>query len=516
MIWTDEFGRVSGPFTESELRQAVGRGSIGATAWVHRNGRWRPIHALLGEVGNHPAWKFLSMLLALSSLIASVVFAAQAELSWGGVSMRPQLFFVGGAIIACALVACLLARYRASSSIFKVVALFSVVAFVMQVASSVQLIRYSSILVAKIGNHQLVRVEPGKIRLTGNIGPDLEKDLRTLLSQQVGAVVVEIDNMGGSIDSAMKAGKYLRSRGNVVTRVTGVCASACLAVFAGGAMQALPGALLDVHAPVNALTNLPLESETVSYKNVLRAAGFGKQLMGAIATTPSSRVTSFSPVLNPTEMPNVVVVDKNGLPLSRSRSIFEYLAGKFAEKSETGIKVGEILAIAGDGFPDIASKSAEQILTAFSLGDEAALTNSVGMLVSTVSQAALPMADAQSIRRIELLTAKAIESAGENYDRCMEVPQEIQIEMLDARLALLNAAKRNNYRAAKRASGASVDRLFEKVLASAAVARLPANELKALSKRANCLIEHAYAIEVTKIEDLQLPGMMAALERSSD
>ncbi len=89
------------------------------------------------------------------------------------------------------------------------------------------------------------------VPIQGEIDSDKYLTVANALRDFQGVVVVRIESLGGDVRAAISLGRLFRNyRASITVPVDGICASACVLIYAGGSVRFLaPGAKLIVHRP---------------------------------------------------------------------------------------------------------------------------------------------------------------------------------------------------------------------------------------------------------------------------
>ncbi|HET7931012.1 MAG TPA: hypothetical protein VFL63_06455 [Rhodanobacteraceae bacterium] len=173
------------------------------------------------------------------------------------------------------------------------------------------------------------------IRIQGQLGPRLDGQLRNALAAHADATLLVLDSPGGLVDDALKAAAIVHAQG-LVTRVDGICASACVAIWAAAPRHQMTATSRlglhelrsDVEVP-QAVARAGLAKLTRRYDAVLRQAGFSVAVIDKARHTPPSSIYW----LNPTEVAVAgvqnAIVDADGSPLSEAMAQWLWVAQSF-------------------------------------------------------------------------------------------------------------------------------------------------------------------------------------------
>jgi hypothetical protein len=180
------------------------------------------------------------------------------------------------------------------------------------------------------------------IRVQGQLGPRLDEQLRTVMKAHPDASVLVLDSPGGLVNDALKAAAMVRATG-LVARVDGICASACVAIWAAAPRHQMTATsrlgLHQLRSEIElpqAITQLAMTRLTQRYDAVLRQAGFPVAVIDKASKTPPASIYW----LNPTEVARAgvqnAIVDADGAPLSDAMAQWLWVAESFRQPDFIG------------------------------------------------------------------------------------------------------------------------------------------------------------------------------------
>jgi hypothetical protein len=133
-----------------------------------------------------------------------------------------------------------------------------------------------------------VRVDPdGRLRLSGEMGYGTTNRVRAALARDPSIREIELDSPGGSAMEGFALATLVSDRG-LDTRVRGICASACVLVFAGGRERvAEPGARFGLHrSGVDWQKDGAVSATDLRMAAWFRERGVGEAFIGRVLATP--------------------------------------------------------------------------------------------------------------------------------------------------------------------------------------------------------------------------------------
>ncbi|HET7563196.1 MAG TPA: hypothetical protein VFJ87_12530 [Rhodanobacteraceae bacterium] len=173
------------------------------------------------------------------------------------------------------------------------------------------------------------------IRIQGQLGPRLEEQLRSALNAHPDAGLLVLDSPGGLVDDSLKAAAVVRAKG-LVARVDGICASACVAIWAAAAQRQMTATSRlglhqlrsDIELP-QAITQVAMARLTRRYDAVLRQAGFPAAVIDKAGKTPPSSIYWLSPTDVADAGVQNIIVDADGSRLPNAMAQWLWVAQSF-------------------------------------------------------------------------------------------------------------------------------------------------------------------------------------------
>ncbi len=289
-------GQVLGGYSKQALLEMRGDGRLPGTTltWQRGESRWRPLSSRWPTrrraLSRHAGVVLSAVVTALACLLPLVYYGVIP----GTMALvhEPVLFaslLVATWVVAFALASAhaLLVRMRQGHlSLGPVLCLMACAgSAVYAAAGSVEALRLREVL-ADTGDARIFYV-PGQqaIRIEGEIGPRFLQDLQGQLDAHPDARVISMDSPGGLLDEALEAANRVARR-NMVLRVDGECASACVAMFAAApTRQATPRSMFGLHrtrmlaqGPQVAIA-LSLDASEERVDRLMQDAGFSAELV---------------------------------------------------------------------------------------------------------------------------------------------------------------------------------------------------------------------------------------------
>jgi len=432
-----------GPFDREQLRDLYHRGEITGGTRIFVDDRWQPYSRVEPGVprDSNAATKWIWVLTFIATVAATIyaIILSQSDLasrlSWSG----PVAFAITlGAIGLAALI------YSKRPPVYAQIA-----ALTLSAAGVLGLVGINHLSVqrleASVGVHTIEHLSSSRLRISGGIGVNLATDLRREIGAMPGAVVIELDSPGGSVDAALEAGEYLRDRGQVTTLVDNECLSACVAVFAGGnPRQMLPGASIGVHqVSANIGLSATVKEAGERYFRWLEARNFSMQLVTAGESTAPDNMAMFKAGANDAALEGIAIVSESGSTLTPAQQ-----GMWLTRKHEEDLGKRMIDAIVAS-MPDLVEKFGPPLRKAI-------LANDVDSYAATSGELGIAMAQrAMSFDQPDLVGAYLNVSYQPEVCDGAE-PRDPQEQLM----ALLDGAAASSYRMAQRTS----DRVWSQFL----------------------------------------------------
>jgi hypothetical protein len=510
-------GRTEGPYTDLELTELARSGALQRDDRVARPGdkHWRRAGVLLPDAFPRAGW-FAPMLgLVLVLLPAAYALSLFQEGEHYSAKFSVQDFHslvVGATAMLVAAIAAgtwLLARPSRLSTrwaVLRMVALsVGMLAVVFTSGQLLSLLHVAAALDSKFV-HTLESKAPGVLQLSGGIGRRLAVDLESAVTPTTRTLVI-VDSLGGSVDSAIAAANFIRSKGLTV-RVERSCMSACVALFAAARRRELyPNAVLGLHQSSAVVEGGDASEVDRVYDELLRQAGFSEAVLARRAKTMPDGMDLLLPTRDAESLPSFVFVDeRSNRPLSPGHAGIIYVAAQFSkDPAEAAQLLGQALQLAMKVHPELASLHGVRMVARWHTRDVPGFQTTISDLVDTAFQRAMPLADPEVARaywRLERQFAAAAFARGD-YSRCgspgLDKPTEV---------AAFIRAKNDVMSSSLRSSIAQVEpteqdlaRYRQRIVALMPNLNIPASEFDPPSPRAVCAMSLAMADAIIKGND---------------
>lgn len=302
MIFLKREGRTLGPWDESELREQVAAGTVpassmswreGEPAWITLARRWR-----LTDSHAPPFTTALALAACLVAAVSPYLIEWLSHLPYG--LQRAPSAWIAWALLAalpfCIAVAvcAYLVRQRYRATLPAILAV--VVSSIAIVPSGIVARLHADMLEQRweIGDAD-IRVDPanGHLLIDGPIGMRFASDVKSALRANPEIDLIVLNSDGGLIDDALEVAALISAHGDLTARVDGVCASACVSIWASAARREMTSeSLLGLHQ-TTIETTLPaghvedlLRDSNQREQAFLKAAGFSDDVLAIQAATP--------------------------------------------------------------------------------------------------------------------------------------------------------------------------------------------------------------------------------------
>lgn len=483
-----------GPYTSEDLLDMYGRGEISGATRVHCDGKWRPYRLINLDAGSdHKTATIWLWLLIVVALATSILFVASMLPEFTGHTDRgldlPATLVVTVPLLLLAIVSLAVSRkpeaYAQATVLATVVSGITLLFF----AQENKFNRADEMF----GKHSIERVSDSTIRLTGGVGRTLALDLRQIMGSMPGIVTVELDNSGGSIDAALESATYLRDRGRVVTRVTGNCSSACVAIFAAGSSrQMLPGSTLGVHQVTMIFGGGDQAvREEARYFSWLHERGINDAIIAAGKKTKANTLTKFIASKDDAALTGIDVTDRRGKILSLAEQ------GIWLAAEREGDVGKSLLAAVNQAMPDLREKYGKSLREELMSVDDAAYRATSESLAIEAGTRSVTFANgAEAARYLKTL---------QNPEICEGKPlvDAKNKQILAALGVLLDSAKANNYQYA----AASSDRVWNQFLDIVRSEQLSKKRESGSEEIKECLMSQHIISALGKMPSSEVPGI---------
>jgi len=364
-----------------------------------------------------------------------------------------------------------------------------------------------------VGVHRLEQSKSG-LKLSGRIGPTLAQDLRIQLSGRPGWVVLEIDNLGGSLEAALQAFDYLKARGRVITRLVGRCASACVAVLAAGARrESLVSGEIGVHRGIDSSSGIDIDDDK-RYIAALQHAGISDVVIRAARETSNDSMTWFQAALYPEDV-RLGIVDSNGLSIGDGPAVFRYYTNLIRDEGGASGSIrhaANVIDLSVELVQEYATSRASEMRDAIRDGNADAIEVIVKQLTDTAASEALRFGDSISIRYMIEQQYAVIVEAGHDASSCSRPTEKHLDTFLSAREELFKSGLERRAAGARPHVVGDVVGLIEEVRREREVLAIPDEELDPLSPRALCTFQRVLLPKLLASSDEELPTLVAGLQ----
>lgn len=237
------------------------------------------------------------------------------------------------------------------------------------------------------------------IRIDGDIGPRLPGQVEAALARHPGASGVELNSPGGLVTDALKVAKMVSAHG-LSARVDGICASACVAIWAASPHRQMTAASrlglhqirfeLDLPYQVIGKAKGELKQE---YDALLRGAGFNESTIAEKDRTRPADMYWLDPPQVAGAGVALEIYDSNGTPVSRSTAKWLWLESILGKKSS----MRRLMVAIRQHAPVLVPGHAEELYASFSANDAGAARNAGLSLNDDARRFALARASDQAV-----------------------------------------------------------------------------------------------------------------------
>ncbi len=239
------------------------------------------------------------------------------------------------------------------------------------------------------------------IRIEGFLGPRLPDQVHAALAAHPDVRMLVLDSPGGLMEGAIRTAKLVHARG-LTTRVDGMCASACVAIWAAGVHHQMAAtsrigihrAFLPFDTPAAVARNATRHL-TARYDHFLHGAGFDPQVIHKGNETPSRDMYWLNPLQVSAAGVDVTIVDADGVVVPPAMARWLWVAGLHG----SGDPIGRLLLAIAKHQPRVALRHAYALYAAeVEDNDAPAVRAAMNDLYLDAKRAALVRAsDAQTV-----------------------------------------------------------------------------------------------------------------------
>lgn len=526
MTWyIDRPASTEGPFTIEEVRSLVRDGKIRRDDRLAQHGtpRWVRADRIVGEafpkiaISKH----FLAIfLISLPSCIAATLMifspAMQTELSN---SVLKSTYGAASLLAALAVAALVMITKgpAASSTGWRAVQYLGASIGVLGLIFTGAVSRTGWVSAQYVDDHfvhQIQIVQPGVIRITGQIGRLFAHDLERAIKSQPGPTIIEIDSKGGMLESAMAA-THLMSAPSITVRIRNECLSACVALFAAAPNRELmPSARIGLHRASDVLSTHGAEVDETAYRQLLIKKGFSTTVMERQKTTPANNMIYLKPTSDVFNLPQFTIVDRFGRYMSSTQAHVYHTADVVRAGNTVGTQhVAEILELIAEGLPDVVALKGYALNEAMQGENPKRVQDQIQSLIDTALLQALASSSVETTRAYwEVLSNRGPTAfIRQDYAACGGGTDEATIALIAGiKLEVFRSAKSRQWRKHEPMLAASgVARFQLHVAERPIVATVDRKEFDPPTPRATCAWSIAMAEVIKTMDDEEVLKLMA-------
>ncbi len=384
-------GIQSGPYAADEIERRYRDGDLGRRVMSWREGEDHWI-----SLGKRWPGRERSVFAACCIGVALLASFGAAAAARSQLKMLPLSLQTGAVLwllvglLVCIVAATLLMTWRATSKAAKrslavvVLSIAAMVACAWSLAAAS--IDYAVLRIRQQAPNAAVTFDEADnaIRVQGHLGARLNAQFQEALNRHPGAHMVVLDSPGGLVSDALDLADTVRSN-RLAARIEGICASACVAVWAASPDREMSAtSLVGLHElrntiklPSEYLAKADAESDG-RYDSLLRSAGFDEATIRKGNQTPPTQIYWLNPVQVGTAGAQVVVVGRDGTPLSAAMAKWLWAEHAFGERSSTA----RLMAAVRENAPMLVSRHAEAIYDAWLTNTPSAINQAMESLSS--------------------------------------------------------------------------------------------------------------------------------------
>jgi len=237
------------------------------------------------------------------------------------------------------------------------------------------------------------------LRIKGAIGPHLPTDFHDLLKRYPGARGLVLNSEGGLVTDALAVANDVRAHG-LAARVDGICASACVAIWAASPQHqmtvtsrlGLHQVRLDLDEPPD-IVGMAKGKLKEQYDSLLRGAGFNEQTIEKKNRTPPTNIYW----LDPTQVVNagvaVDIFDANGAQVSNRMAKWLWVESVLGN----GNPMSHLMLVIRQHATPLVNKHADALYQAFQKNDANAARAASQSLSADAKQFSLAHASDEAI-----------------------------------------------------------------------------------------------------------------------
>lgn len=252
------------------------------------------------------------------------------------------------------------------------------------------------------------------IHITGILGARLNAQFQDALNRHPGTRMIVLDSPGGLVEDALGLADTVSSR-RLPARIEGMCASACVAVWAASPYREMDAtSVVGVHK-MRVDINLPSEfivkadaKDGSRYDAFLRNAGFDEATIRKGNQTPPSGMYWLNPAQVGAAGVTFVVVGRNGAPVSTPMATWLWVEHALGEHNSATA----LMAAIREDAPSLVSRHAEAMYGAWSTSTPRALNQAM----ESLSSDALVFALQHATDKATVRWAQSLYAVSRNYE----------------------------------------------------------------------------------------------------
>jgi hypothetical protein len=362
-IWLRNDGLTQGPMDEEEARRRFKAGDLAASTMSWRSGEpgWRSLGRRWGAPQRGQGWHFLSWSLLLCGVALLLGWGELWEARMPLDEQAGPKMMLGGAILAALLAAggasyVLATWLRRRTLTPAAVHVLLLVVLSIALALPQQHLRADGLALMHASPNAGVQLsaDGSRLEISGEIGPRLLADVQQAYADQPGVRLLVLDSPGGLMVQAERVGRWISAQ-KVPVLIESECSSACVLLWAASPdRRMLPSARLGLHRSSNRM-DLPssalresIENADIRYRQLLREAGFGQELLEIHERTGAGDMHWLSSAELADHEVELTVVDAAGRPVPDSRLRWESLIARLGQ----GDPLAVLMTAVGEHLPE--------------------------------------------------------------------------------------------------------------------------------------------------------------------
>jgi len=222
------------------------------------------------------------------------------------------------------------------------------------------------------------------IRIQGSLGARLNAQFHDALNRHPGTRMIVLDSPGGLVEDALDLADTISKR-RLPARIEGICASACVAVWAASPYREMSAtSVVGIHElrfDINLPSEFIAKADAASggrYDAYLRSAGFDEATIRKGNQTPPSEVYWLNPLQVGAVGTKVVVVGADGAPVTPVMARWLWVEHALGERNSAT----RLMAAIREDAPSLISRHAAAIYDALIANSPSALKQAMQSLSS--------------------------------------------------------------------------------------------------------------------------------------